>query len=251
MREIVYNTNNILLDEGLFFAKSIFETILWADRPMFLDMHMERLEKSLKILEMEPLEKNELLSFLEKLKIKNKAVKIVVTPLNIIITDREIPYKDKDYKKGFSMTFSKVIRNSTSRFTYIKSTAYIENIIEKKNAVKRGFNDVIFLNEKGFITETSCANIFIVKDNVIFTPKEKDGLLSGIIRRWIIENHNIIEKSITADELKNADEVFITNSLVGTMKINSIDDIIYDKTEVYGLIKQNFEKARRYYGGLV
>ena len=171
--------------------------------------------------------------------------------MNIIITDREIPYKDKDYKKGFNMTFSKVIRNSTSRFTYIKSTAYIENIIEKKNAVKRGFNDVIFLNEKGFITETSCANIFIVKDNSIFTPKVKDGLLSGIIRRWIIENHNIIEKSITALELKNADEVFITNSLVGTMKINSIDDIIYDKTEVYGLIKKNFENARRYYGGLV
>ena len=139
--------------------------------------------------------------------------------MNIIITDREIPYKDKDYKKGFNMTFSKVIRNSTSRFTYIKSTAYIENIIEKKNA--------------------------------IFTPKVKDGLLSGIIRRWIIENHNIIEKSITALELKNADEVFITNSLVGTMKINSIDDIIYDKTEVYGLIKKNFENARRYYGGLV
>ena len=69
MRKIVYNTNKILLDEGLFFAKSVFETILWVDRPMFLDMHMERLEKSLKILEMEPLEKNELLSFLEELKI--------------------------------------------------------------------------------------------------------------------------------------------------------------------------------------
>ena len=219
MRQIVYNANKILLDEGLFFAKSVFETILWVDRPMFLDMHMERLEKSLKILDMEPLEKNELLSFFRKLNIKNRAVKVVVTPLNIIITDRELPYKDKDYKKGFNMTFSKVIRNSTSRFTYIKSTAYIENIIEKKNA--------------------------------IFTPKVKDGLLSGIIRRWIIENHNIIEKSITALELKNADEVFITNSLVGTMKINSIDDIIYDKTEVYGLIKKNFENARRYYGGLV
>ena len=68
-----------------------------------------------------------------------------------------------------TLTVSKVRRNSTSRLCYIKSTCYIENLIEKEEAKKKGFDDVIFLNENGYITETSCANIFIVKNNEIYT----------------------------------------------------------------------------------
>ena len=92
------------------------------------------------------------------------------------------------------LTISKVRRNSTSRLCYIKSTCYIENLIEKENAKKIGYDDVIFLNENGYVTETSCANIFIVKNKEIFTPKVEDGLLGGIIRKRIMENCKVQEK---------------------------------------------------------
>jgi len=183
MRNIIYGEDKILIDEGLFFGRGVFETILWKDRPVFLNEHLERLKKSMEEIGLLPLEEKILREYLDKLDIKYKGLKITVTPLNIIITERNINYKEEDYNRGMTLTISKVRRNSTSRLCYIKSTCYIENLIEKENAKKMGFDDVIFLNEKGNVTETSCANIFIVKNKEIFTSKTEDGLLAGIIRR--------------------------------------------------------------------
>lgn len=231
MRNIIYGEDEILIDEGLFFGRGVFETILWKDRPVFLNEHIERLKRSMEEIGLLPLEEKMLRGYLDKLEIKDKGVKITVTPLNIIITERKINYKEEDYNRGMTLTISKVNRNSTSRLCYIKSTCYIENLIEKENAKKIGYDDVIFLNEKGYVTETSCANIFIVKNNEIFTPKVEDGLLDGIIRRKIIEKFQVQEKSITLEKLKKSEEVIITNSLMGVMSIKGIDDIKYENEE--------------------
>ncbi|OOM73435.1 aminodeoxychorismate lyase [Clostridium puniceum] len=231
MREIIYEEDKIHVDEGLFFGRGVFETILWKHHPVFLNEHLERLKASMVEIGLLPLEEKELREYLDKLCIKNKGVKITVTPLNIIITQREIPYKEADYKRGMKLIVSKVRRNSTSRLCYIKSTCYIENLIEKENAKKIGYDDAIFLNENRYITETSCANIFIVKNKEIFTPKMEDGLLNGIIRKRIMKEFKVQERSITLEELKESDEVIITNSLMGAMSIKKIEDIKYDREE--------------------
>ena len=228
MRNIIQGEDKILIDEGLFFGRGVFETILWTDRPVFLNEHLERLKKSMKEIGLLPLEEETLREQIGNLDIQDKVLKITVTPLNIIITERNINYKEEDYNRGMTLTISKVNRNSTSRLCYIKSTCYIENLIEKENAKKIGYDDVIFLNEKGYVTETSCANIFIVKNKEIFTPKINDGLLDGIIRRKIIENCDVKEKSITMEDLKESEEVIITNSVMGVMSIKKIDNIKYD-----------------------
>lgn len=231
MRDIIYGENKISIDEGVFFGKGVFETILWRDKPVLLDQHIERLKKSMKEINLLPLEERELREYLSKLSIENKAVKITVTPLNIIITEREINYKEEDYNKGMALTFSKVRRNSTSKLCYIKSTCYIENIIEKESAKKLGYDDVIFLNENGYVTETSCANIFIIKNKEIFTPKLEDGLLDGIIRAEIMKEFDVNVKSITIEDLIKSEEVIITNSLMGAMSIRKIDEIKYDNNK--------------------
>lgn len=241
MRDIIYGENKISIDEGVFFGKGVFETILWTDKPVFLDEHIERLKKSMKEINLLPLEERELREYLSKLSIENKAVKVTVTPLSIIITKREISYKEEDYNKGITLTFSKVRRNSTSRLCYIKSTCYIENIIEKENAKKLGYDDVIFLNENGYVTETSCANIFIVKNEEIFTPKLEDGLLGGIIRAEIMKEFDVNEKSITIEDLIKSEEVIITNSLMGAMSIREIDEIKYDNNKFRHLFNEKLK----------
>ncbi|BCZ45360.1 4-amino-4-deoxychorismate lyase [Clostridium gelidum] len=240
MRNIIHGEDKIFIDEGVFFGRGIFETILWKDRPIFLNEHLKRLKGAIEKIGMLPLEEKKLREYLNDLSIKNKAVKITVTPLNIIITQREIPYKEEDYNRGMTLTISKVRRNSTSLLSYIKSTCYIENIIEKENAKKMGYDDVVFLNENGYVTETSCANIFIVKNKEIFTPKVEDGLLDGIIRRKIIEEFQLQEKSITLEELKKSDEVIITNSLMGAMSIKKIDDIKYENEEFSHIFNKGY-----------
>lgn len=236
MRAIVYNSDKILLDEGTFFGQGVFETILCLDKPLFLEEHLNRLQQGMNFLGLEPLEEEKLIKFLESINIKNKVLKILVTPKNIVITEREIPYGSDDYTKGMTLRISEVRRNSTSKLTKIKWSGYIENILEKKESMKRGYNDALFLNEKGFVTETSCANIFSIKDGHIFTPKIEDGLLGGIIREWIINNFNVIEKSITLDELCNSDEIFITNSLMGIMKVTRINDRVFEQGDLTNII---------------
>ena len=228
MRKIYFNKENIEIDEGVLFGRGAFETILVKNKPIFFSNHIKRLNNAIEVLSIgEKIDENELLDEIKKYEIKNKALKILVTPKNIVIIERDINYKDEDYKKGFKLKLSKVIRNSTSILTYVKSTNYIENLMENQRAKKEGYNEVIFLNEQGFVTECSTANIFMVKSGVIYTPKLECGLLNGILRDFVINNFSVIEKEITLEELLESDEIFITNSLLGIMKVTLIFDNRY------------------------
>ncbi|HEX9026589.1 MAG TPA: aminotransferase class IV [Clostridium sp.] len=241
MRNIIYGEDKINIDEGLFFGRGVFETILCKDKPIFLNEHLERLKKSMDKIGLLPLEEEILREYIGNLDIQDRVLKITVTPLNIIITERKINYKEDDYTRGMRLTISKVRRNSTSKLCYIKSTCYIENLLEKENAKKSGYDDVIFLNEKEYVTETSCANIFIVKNKEIFTPKISDGLLDGIIRRKIIKHYDVKEKSITMKDLKESEEVIITNSLMGSMSIKRIDNIKYDREIINHILTEKLK----------
>ena len=244
MREIIYEKEELKLDNGSYFGQGVFETILWLDKPVFLKEHIERLKEGMDKIGLDSLEEEkELLNFIDSLKIRNKAFKIMVTPLNIVIKVSEIPYKKEDYKKGRNLKISKVLRNSTSLLSYIKSSCYIENIIEKRKAVAEGFDDVLFFNEKGLLSETSCANIFLVKNNRILTPKIENGLLRGIIRTWVIDNFSVEEGDIFYKDLMEADEVFVTNSLMGIMRVNKIEDITYRESSVLDNIIDKYKDA--------
>lgn len=247
MRKIVSFSDTIKLDNGVFFGQGVFETILVRDVPYFLDFHINRLKEGLKVLDMKPLiEEDELLRYIRKLDIKDTVLKIAVTEKNIILTKRENIYTEEMYKRGFSLKISKVLRNSTSILPRIKSTNYIENILEKKNAVKEGYDDALFFNEKGFLCETSVSNIFCIKDKKIYTPSCFNGLLNGTIRDWIIRNFEVIECDIKIDDLENMDEVFVTNSLLGIMKVKSIEKIKFNQEIVTNAIR---DKYKRYIGG--
>ena len=233
MRNIYFNEENITLDEGLLFGRGAFETILVKEEPILSQLHIERLNNAIKVLKIgEKIEEKELLNKIKEYEIRDKALKILVTQRNIIILEREIDYKDEDYKKGFKLKLSKVIRNSTSSLTYIKSINYMENLMENQKAKEEGYNEVIFLNENGFVTEGSTSNIFMIKNKVIYTPKVECGLLDGILRKFIINNFKVIEKEITLKELLESDEIFITNSLVGIIKVTSIKENSYIQNNI-------------------
>ncbi|WP_066677592.1 aminotransferase class IV [Clostridium septicum] len=228
MRNIIYNDEKIILDEGIFFGRGVFETILIKEKPIFLKEHICRLNRGIELLELGDKIKEDFLDKeIEKLHLRNKVLKVLVSPKNIILTERDIPYSKEDYKNGFKLKISKVIRNSTSPLVYIKSISYMDNLLENKKAKKEGYNEVIFLNEKGYLTEGSTSNIFLVKDNKLYTPKIESGLLNGIIREYILKNTNCEEVKLTLNDLINSDEVFITNSLLGIMKVISIEDEIF------------------------
>lgn len=243
MRKVIYQNSNIEIDSGLFFGRGVFETILVKEKAVFLDEHIERLNKSINALSLgKAINKDDVISFINENNIKNKALKIVVTEKNLVYATRDIKYKDEDYINGFKVRISEVLRNSTSRVVAFKTLNYLENIIEYELCQSSGFNEAIFFNELGNLCEGCTSNIFIVKNKKIYTPPVKDGLLPGVVRNWVIKNFQVKEARITKEELLNSDEVFLTNSLVGVIKVSSIEDKLFD-SEVVKEIKKQYDEA--------
>lgn len=242
MREISYNKDYVKLDGGFYFAQGVFETILIKKEAIFLEEHINRLNKSIDIMNLgEHIDTKFIKNFIKEEKLKNIVLKIVVTEKNIVFSTREIKYSKEDYENGFKLKLSYVLRNPTSRMTYIKSLSYNENLYEYNKANKEGFNEVVFLNIYGNIAEGATSNIFIIKDKKIYTPKISDGILPGVVRNWVIENFKVCEKHLNKKDLYSADEVFITNSVLGIMKVVQFEEKKYN-TNVVQKIRSEYEQ---------
>jgi para-aminobenzoate synthetase/4-amino-4-deoxychorismate lyase len=111
--------------------------------------------------------------------------------------------------------------DSGNIFLYHKTTSRELYSSEYKKYGAKGFIDVIFCNSKGEVTEGSRANIFIKKGGVFYTPPVKCGLLPGVYRKYLLEKwpKKYREKVIKLKDLKNADEIYICNSLRGLWKV--------------------------------
>lgn len=242
MREISYNKDYVKLDGGFYFAQGVFETILIKKEAIFLEEHINRLNKSIDIMNLgEHIDTKFIKNFIKEEKLKNIVLKIVVTEKNIVFSTRKIKYSKEDYENGFKIKLSYVLRNPTSRMTYIKSLSYNENLYEYNKANKEGFNEVVFLNIYGNIAEGATSNIFIIKDKKIYTPKISDGILPGVVRNWVIENFEVCEKHLNKKDLYSADEVFITNSVLGIMKVVQFEEKKYN-TNVVEKIRSEYEQ---------
>lgn len=229
-------------DEGFSFGKGVFETIfLKGSTPVLLEKHISRINFGAKKLGIKNSVTEEYLFNIIKLfNLKDCILKLILSDNNIVITTRDNPYSSNDYLEGFSLTVSQVRRNETSLLTYFKWTGYLENILEKKKAMDLGYNDTLFLNSKGKITETTVANLFFIKNGIIHTPKISCGILNGTLRMWILENFRVLEGVYSLDDLLSADEIFITNSIVGVIKIRSINSIKFDSTTLTSEISSKY-----------
>ena len=232
----------IEFDDGYSFGKGAFETIKVVDgRPLFLDKHLERLKKSLEFFGISrEIEEEKILEYIKSLEEKNFALKIIVSDDNFILTSRDDNYRQDN--KRFKLIVSEVRRNSSSKMIYHKSLSYYENIMEHRWSLDKGYDSALFINERGEVCETSFANIFFVRDGEIFTPVISSGLLKGTMRDFIIENYQVREEIIYLDDLKNFDEAFISNSLMGVRNVSLINDIIFNGEDKTNLIQVDLKK---------
>ena len=101
---------------------------------------------------------------------------------------------------------------STNRALYNK--AY-------NRAEAAGFYDALFLNQQGNLAEASRHNLFIQQDKVLYTPPLDDGALPGVMRSELLtqSSRNIIEKSLSLDDLEQAERVYLSNSVRGLVEV--------------------------------
>ncbi|WP_075343903.1 aminotransferase class IV [Tenacibaculum agarivorans] len=128
-------------------------------------------------------------------------------------------------KKEYILDLYKDFYNYSGLLSTVKTTNRMLNTIAAVFADENDLDNCILLNERKGVSEVTNGNIFIVKGNTVKTPSLSEGCIKGIIRKKIIElldkhpEYTIEETSISPFEIQKADEVFITNAIVGVQPV--------------------------------
>ncbi|MGW8248644.1 MAG: aminotransferase class IV [Acidiferrobacterales bacterium] len=109
----------------------------------------------------------------------------------------------------------------------IKATALLANVILRQNALENGAAEAILLRDES-LTEGAASNVFIVKNDCIITPPKSELILPGITRDLVVELAKaneicIEERAVSLEELKAADEVWMTSSMKEILPITTLD----------------------------
>jgi len=97
------------------------------------------------------------------------------------------------------------------------------------------WNDALVINTNTHIIESSIANIFWIKDNVIYTPPLSDGCVAGVMRQHVTRTIDVTEKHLTVHELLHADEVFLTNAIKKMRWIGRIANTTYSNNMTHDI----------------
>lgn len=117
-------------------------------------------------------------------------------------------------------------------FSNCKHNNFLPYVMAALYAKESRLNDAIVLNQHHRICDTTVANIFIIKNNVLYTPALNEGCVAGIMRKTILNTLSekqlaIKEEAITEETLLEADEVFITNSMSNIRWVKAIGNKTY------------------------
>jgi len=245
------------ISQNIKFGYGLFETMLVEDKRVIdLRAHLERLRNGLKALKMPLFDMDLLTSNINKIINQEKEDKfairvtcsLVENSTQIDITTRSIPYTVEMYNEGYGIKLSSIKRHSENPIYQIKSNNGINNYQEMMDIKQSHFDEALHLNEKNQICECIYSNIFFVKDEFLYTPHVECGLLPGIMRQKVIDHAKKIGITVnigyySIEKLQSADEVFLTNALLGIMPVKMFDTVCYDLDSVNitkRLIKEMF-----------
>ncbi|MBL4681680.1 MAG: aminotransferase class IV [Pseudomonadales bacterium] len=234
-----------VLDRGFLFGDGVYEVIpVYKKKPFTLDLHLKRLNDSLKEIKLSnPRTTQEwtdlIMEGIERSGEQNAALYLQIT--RGADTKRNFVYPEKVVHTVFMMVSAasilerKVIKPyhfiTLEDFRWnkghIKSISLIAAGMIKNEAITQGADDAVLI-KNGKVTECSAANIFIVLNGALITPPKSKYLLQGITRDQIIKvaisgGIKVEEREITPEELKQADEMFMTRSTHEAWPVGSLD----------------------------
>ncbi len=237
-----------IYSRGFNYGDALFETIKTSyGKVLFWEDHYFRLMASMRIMRME-IPMNFTMEFLEdqikktlaanKLEQASTRVKLLVqrnegglylpnnNTVDFIITAQVIQedfylFKDEFYE----VDLFKDYYISPTLLSTLKTNNKAINVVGSIYAKENNLNNCLVLNTNKHVIEALNGNVFVLKDNVIKTPPIIDGCLKGVMRKQLIEivkaipEYEIVEASISPFELQKADEIFITNVIVGIQPV--------------------------------
>jgi branched-chain amino acid aminotransferase len=236
-------------DHGFLYGYGLFETMRAYNGRIFrLDRHLARLRRSAQslglthsVIASEAKQSLEVActKTLEANRLKNARLKLTISagegdmtpdpstcssPTVLVTAQNLVPPPPEKYESGFKAALSSFRCNSQSPLSRLKSTCYMENILARMAARAAGCDEAILLNEQGYLAEGSITNIFLVSKDELITPSLESGVLPGITREAVLEiaqalNIETVERQVELKELVEAEEAFVTNSILELMPL--------------------------------
>ncbi len=132
------------------------------------------------------------------------------------------------YREPARLTLREHGRHAASPLAGVKVTSWLNNVWNLAEAQRRGFDEVVLLNERGEVAECTTANIFCARDGNVLTPPLNSGCLEGVTRAVLLEiapgaGVPISEQSLRPQDLYSADEVFISSTNRSLLAVGEIE----------------------------
>lgn len=211
-----------MITRTLFFGEGLFETIRWKPSEEKLKLHYRRLSTSAEFLGIPCPSYEEFLRDLQDMAKEGNDLYLKYVLLSKggeNLTDSAQSYGKlvvvkplKPLPQRVRLCISPYRRHSSDPVCRHKTTSYLFNLLVKKHALSRGFWDAIILNEKGYICETSTANLLFVKGSRLYTPARGNGLLWGTALEFLSRRLEVKEEYIK--DPRNYNGIFVLNSLL-------------------------------------
>ena len=243
---------------GLRFGDGLFETIKSINGQLeFIDEHFARLWKGMQVLQFaipKQFTPDILEQEIQTLLKKNGHGKMARVRLTVFrgngglydTTDHKPNYLLQSWalpdetgswnSNGLVLGVYTDIKKSCDILSNLKHNNFLPYALAALQAKKEKWNDAVLLNTWGRLCDTSIANIFLIKDEVIYTPALAEGCIAGVMRRNLVEKltvggYKLVEDKLSVDELLYADEVFLTNSIYNMRWVQSVGDKKYSNAQ--------------------
>jgi len=235
-----------LTDRGLLLGDGLFETLpAFNGLPFLMEAHLDRIMASAKQLDI-PLVRSILEAAIIELAQVDPTpcvIRLTVTrgsgPRGLVppkamvplIFSTRAPWNPGLAFNTMALATTTLRRNPTSPTSFLKTLAYLDNVMGIKEAQGIGADDALFLSIDGSIACTSMANVFMIKGNSLLTPPLNGSVLPGIMRQFLIDQApklgiQMIEKALFPNDLLQADQVFATNSVRFLTHITALDGVV-------------------------
>jgi branched-chain amino acid aminotransferase len=245
-------------DRGLCHGLSLFETILAVEgRPRLLAEHLRRMRNGLVRLNLHQIEIDEyalervMMALLERNGLQFGMARIRFTvslgdgPLNFNDSGRSWKWitvsRVDPSEESIRLTIAPWRKDNESMLRGIKVGSYAEHLVALDLARCEGFDEMLFFNTSDEICEAAMANVFLIRDNELFTPGLDSGCLAGVTREHILQLASAQKipchaRTLGKKDLAKADGIFLTSSIRGPVWVAAFQGKAYPNHPLFSLI---------------
>ncbi|MFD1037405.1 D-amino-acid transaminase [Virgibacillus byunsanensis] len=259
----------IPIDErGHQFGDGVYEVVkIYNSLPFLLDEHLTRLKESASAIQLKlPYSlddiKKIILEGIKRSELLNAEVYFQVTrgiaPRNHLFPNVSASFTMtiKPARKVSEQSYYKGIKTITTKDErwancHIKSLNLLPNVLAKQKANNEESYEAILIKD-GYVTEGSSTNVFVVKNNTLYTTPLTNNILSGITRKNVLKlaqklDVEVLEKSFTTEFLISGDEAFLTSTTVEVLPIRSVNNKVILNGDPGPITKLLHESFRQLY----